>query len=90
MQLSLLSPPSSPAAPSRAQDWTDVQNPNSGIALSPSFEYDPDTGLISMSNIGPNGLVDSGDNTTLLGDDIGMISFQVTTTLPAGRCYREF
>ncbi len=74
--------------------WTEVENPNSGIALSPSFNYDSTTGLISIDNVGANGIVDSTDNGPdpnlgapslgLQGDDIGMISFQVSINLPNG------
>ncbi len=55
-------------------EWTTVVNPNSGMVLAPKVFYDPRDGLVYIENDGPNGSVDSHDNVTLLGDDIGMIS----------------
>ena len=53
-------------------------NPNSGEVLNPSFLYDPLDGILYVENDGPNGIVDSLDNTSLLGDDIGVIALLVT------------
>ena len=65
-----------------AQRWTGsdgntVLNPNSGANLSiggPVFRYYQNTGAFTIDNKGPNGVVDSTDNKTLLGDDYGFIS----------------
>ena len=53
-------------------------NPNTGQILNPSFAYDPLDGVLYLENSGPNGIVDSLDNLTLLGDDVGFISFLLT------------
>ncbi len=57
-------------------------NPNSGEVLNPSFAYDPADGILYVENAGPNGIVESADNLTLLGDDIGLI--QLLITAPQG------
>ncbi len=42
--------------------------------MNPVFTYDQRTGFINLTSVGDNGVVDSLDNSTLLGDDFGMIS----------------
>ena len=54
-------------------------NPNSGLEMNPSVIYDYATGVVSLDNVGNNGIVDSSDNSTLLGDDVGMISFVLSS-----------
>ena len=56
-------------------------NPNSGLEINPKVFYDPITGIVSLDNAGDNGLVDSLTTDFLLGDDVGMISFVMTTRL---------
>ncbi len=63
-------------------DGADPFNPNSNQLMTPQIIYDPGSGLVSIGNIGTNGVIDSTDNAQLLGDDVGMISFQITATDP--------
>ncbi len=58
-------------------DGQPVINPNSGRVLNPYVWYDARTGLINVNALGPNGVVDSHDNLTLIGDDVGLISLIV-------------
>lgn len=57
-------------------------NPNSGLEMNPRVIYDPFSGIVSLDNAGDNGIVESDDGSgnfnTLLGDDVGMISFVMT------------
>ena len=74
-------------ANSAFSQWNDgngnlVLSPNSGAVLNPSFLYDPADGVFYVENVGPNGVVDSTDNLTQAGDDIGLISLLVSA--PAG------
>ena len=67
------------AIPANAQRWVGadgnpVVNPNSGVTLDPEFVYYPETGMVTIKNVGANGTVDSADNSTLAQDDFGMIS----------------
>ncbi len=62
-----------------AQRWVGangmpVLNPSSGATLDPEFNYYADSGLVTIVNVGANGVVDSANNSTLGGDDYGMIS----------------
>lgn len=57
-------------------------NPNSGLEMRPQLIYDGASGLLSIANAGENGIVDSQDNTTLAGDDVGMISVVITVAPP--------
>lgn len=68
------------------QRWDDgfgstVVNPNSGNDFNdsgPVFNYYANTGVFTISNVGANGVIDSPDNTELLGDDYGLFSFLIT------------
>lgn len=60
------------------RDGLPAINPNSGLEMNPRIIYDPTSGLLSIDNAGSNGLVDSINNMTLQGDDIGMISIAFT------------
>ena len=55
-------------------------NPDSGEVLNPTFLYDPADGMFFVENVGPNGIIDSADDETLLGDDIGLWSFLISAT----------
>ena len=63
-------------------DGQDPLNPNSNELMNPTIYYDPTSGLVSIDNAGTNGVVESADNSDLLGDDVGMISFQITANDP--------
>ncbi len=54
-----------------------VTNPGSAVPLVPVVTYDPFTGIISLLNSGANRMVDSSDNVTIGGDDVGMIALQI-------------
>ncbi len=71
-----------------AQRWVGangmpVVNPNSGVTLDPEFNYYPETGLVTITNVGANGVVDSANNMTLGGDDYGMISALLSISSPS-------
>ena len=66
-------------------NWADsdtgdpVINPNPGGQLqSPVFTYNDVDGRIYVNNAGANGIVDSADNRTLAGDDVGLISWLIS------------
>ena len=63
-------------------DGNPVTNPGSTAPLFPWVTYDPSTGIVSLWNVGWNRQVDTVGNTTIAGDDIGMISLLVPVVDP--------
>ena len=63
-------------------DGNDPLNPNTNQMMMPTIIYDSDSGLIYIDNTGTNDVVESPVNTELLGDDVGMISFQINAIDP--------
>ncbi|MEM7316366.1 MAG: hypothetical protein AAF497_24805 [Planctomycetota bacterium] len=54
-----------------------VMNPMTQMELIPAVNYDSDTGVIWIDTTGMNGINETLASPELLGDDIGMVSFQI-------------
>ena len=54
-----------------------VVNPMTQMELIPTVNYDSDTGVIWIDTTGLNGINETLASPELLGDDIGMVSFQI-------------
>lgn len=56
--------------------WNNVQNP-SGLQAVPVVYYDQATGVMSLNNLGLNGVSDTAGGSAIGGDDVGTISLLI-------------